>query len=131
MGLNDEERDIIVTLEIEKARKIFEQIDALARLGYWDNIANRLYYSLFHAMSALLIHDKHKVGTHKGIVATMGQYYIKTGILSPADGQLYSSLQTIREKSDYNCSFEATEAETKPKITQAKSLIDKIETLLK
>lgn len=88
-------------------------------------------YSLFHAMSALLIHDKHRMGTHKGIVATMGQYYIKTGILSPADGQLYSSLQTMREKSDYNCSFEATEAETKPKITQAKSLIDKIETLLK
>lgn len=131
MGLNDEEREIIVSLELEKARKIYGQIGALSRLGYWDNVTNRLYYALFHAVSALLIHDKHRVGTHKGIVATMGQYYIKTGILLPADGRLYSSLQTMREMSDYNYTFEATGEEITPKIMQAKALIDKIETLIK
>lgn len=65
MSLNDEERKIVIQLEIEKAKSIFNQINELAYLGYWDNIANRLYYALFHAVSALLIYDKHSVGTHK------------------------------------------------------------------
>lgn len=113
------------------SRKIYGQIGALSRLGYWDNVANRLYYALFHAVSALLVHDKRMVGTHKGNVATMGQYYIKTGILLPAADRLYSSLQAMREMSDYNCTFEATGEEITPKIMQVKALIDKIETLIK
>lgn len=58
MSLNEEERYTLVALEYEKAQAIFSQIEGLRSLGYWDNIANRLYYALFHAVSALLIHDK-------------------------------------------------------------------------
>ena len=65
MSLNEEERKIIVGLEIEKAENIISQINELEKLSYWDNIANRLYYALFHAVSALLIFDKHNVSTHK------------------------------------------------------------------
>lgn len=54
MGLNEEERRIIVGLEYDKATSIMQQIEGLQSLGYWDNIANRLYYVLFHAVSALL-----------------------------------------------------------------------------
>lgn len=45
-------------------------------LGYWDMVANRLYYAVFHAVSALLIKNGHKVGTHKGVVLLFGQHYI-------------------------------------------------------
>lgn len=51
MSLNEEERKIIVGLEIEKAENIVSQINELEKLSYWDNIANRLYYALFHAVS--------------------------------------------------------------------------------
>lgn len=82
MSLNEEERKVLVSLEYEKALSIFSQIEGLQSLGYWDNIANRLYYALFHAVSALLIHDKHEVNTHKGLVAMFGKYYVKTGIFT-------------------------------------------------
>lgn len=54
MSLNDEERRIIVNLELEKAINTMAQIPALQELGYWDNIANRLYYAVFHAVYTLL-----------------------------------------------------------------------------
>ena len=130
MSLNDEERKIVIQLEIEKAKSIFNQINELAYLGYWDNIANRLYYALFHAVSALLIYDKHSVGTHKGAVALFGQHYVKTGVFSLSDGRLYSQLQTMREKSDYNCTYEMTEEEVAPKISPAKLLIERIENFI-
>ena len=47
-------------MQLEKAHKNFGQIELLCQVGYWDNVANRLYYALFHAVSALLISEGHK-----------------------------------------------------------------------
>ncbi|MBQ3595946.1 MAG: HEPN domain-containing protein [Bacteroidales bacterium] len=126
MSLNEEERKIIVGLEIEKAENIVSQINELEKLSYWDNIANRLYYALFHAVSALLIFDKHNVSTHKGSIVLFGQFYIKTGVFNINDGRLFSQLQTIREKSDYNCAYQTSEDEIKPLIYPTIELIKRI-----
>ena len=126
MSLNEEERKIIVGLEIEKAENIVSQINELEKLSYWDNIANRLYYALFHAVSALLIFDKHNVSTHKGSIVLFGQFYIKTGVSNINDGRLFSQLQTIREKSDYNCAYQTSEDEIKPLIYPTIELIKRI-----
>ena len=52
MSLNDEERRIVVRLQLEKAHNTFSQIPLLSEAGYWDNVANRLYYSF--SMQSLL-----------------------------------------------------------------------------
>ena len=53
MKLNDEERRIMVSLEYEKAQSFLEQAEKIAAMDLWDVVANRLYYSIFHAVSAL------------------------------------------------------------------------------
>ena len=126
MSLNDEERQIIVNLEKEKALSTFAEMDILRQAGLWNNIANRLYYAAFHAVSALLINDHHNIGTHQGAVIMLHQYYVKNGLLSKEDGAFYSQLQTMREKSDYNCTYNATEEDIVPRIARTKLFIDKI-----
>ena len=131
MSINKEERKIIVGMEIEKARRTFAEIEVLRQAGLWDNIANRLYYAAFHAVSALLINDVHPVGTHQGAVVMLHQYYVKTGILSKEDGAFYSQLQKLREKSDYNCTYYATEEDTAPRIASTEAFIEKVIGLIK
>lgn len=131
MSLNDEERQIIVNLEQEKALNTFAEMEVLRQAGLWNNIANRLYYAAFHAVSALLIHDHYNVGSHQGAVIMLHQYYVKPGILSKEDGAFYSQLQTMREKSDYNCTYNATEEDTLPRIEQTKQFIDRILRMIK
>ena len=126
MSLNDEERHIVVNLEAEKARNTFAETEVLRAAGLWNNLAGRLYYAAFHAVSALLIHDHHTVGTHQGAVIMFHQYYIKPGILPKEDGAFYSQLQIMREKSDYNCTYNATEEEIVPKIDRTRQFIDKV-----
>ena len=126
MSLNDEERQIIVSLEKEKALNTFAEIEILRQNGLWNNIANRLYYAAFHAVSALLIHDGHTIGSHQGAVIMLHQHYVRTGVLTKEDGSFYSQLQTMREKSDYNCTYNASEADTAPRIGQTKQFIDKV-----
>jgi len=126
MSLNEEERKIVVSLEIDKALKLLDQAEKNAEIELWDVVANRLYYALFHGVSALLIHDHHNVSTHKGAVMMFGQYYVMTGIFSTEHGRFYSKLQTMREKADYNCNWSATEELIKPMIGPAKDFIEKI-----
>lgn len=131
MSLSDEERQIIVSLEKEKALNTFAEIDILRQAGLWNNIANRLYYAAFHAVSALLINDHFNVGSHQGAVVMLHQHYVRTGRLTKEDGTFYSQLQTMREKSDYNCTYNATEEDTAPRIPLTKQFIDKILGLIK
>lgn len=131
MSLSNEERRIIVGLEYEKALHTIAQIPELEKLGFWDNIANRLYYAVFHAVNALLINDGHPVNTHRGVIALFGNYYIRTGIFASEDGRLYSDLQTMRNNSDYNCAYDTNEQEIQPMINPAVNLIKKIGDYLK
>ena len=126
MSLTDEERAILVNLEYEKGKSFLVQAEKIAELGYWDMVANRLYYAVFHAVSALLIKNGHKVGTHKGVVLLFGQHYIKTGIFSINEGRLYSQLQTMREKADYVCTFQTSQEEIVPMFEPARKMIEKI-----
>lgn len=130
MALNEEERAILVQREFEKAVAFYNQGLKNAEIGIWDVVANRLYYSAFHAVSALLIRDQHKVGTHKGAVLVFGMYYVKTGIFSADEGRFYSQLQTLREKADYNCVWEATEQDVLPMMPLAQTFIEKIKARL-
>ena len=126
MSLTDEERTILVSLEYEKGKSFLEQAEKIAELGFWDMVANRLYYAVFHAVTALLIKNGHKVGTHKGVVLLFGQHYIKTGIFSINEGRLYSQLQTMREKADYVCTFQTSQEEIIPMLEPARKMIEKI-----
>lgn len=102
MSLSQEERTIVVGLELEKADKFLAQANAVAALGIWDVVANRIFYAAFHAVSALLIHDYIEVRSRKGAGLMFGYKYVIPGIFSAEDGRLYAKLQDLREKSDYN-----------------------------
>ena len=59
MSLSEEERNALVTLQMEKARTFLQQADEMYVLKYWDIASNRYYYACFHAVQALLI--KHRL----------------------------------------------------------------------
>lgn len=106
MSLTNEERNTLVALELKKASETYEDIGVLIDANRLNGAANRMYYAVFHAVCALLIHDGHQVNTHKDSHALFSQHYIKTGILPREYGQLYNQLQTMREESDYNCAYD-------------------------
>ena len=72
MKLTDVERKTIVNLEYEKSLSFLKQVDDIAAMNFWDTAANRMYYAIFHAVSALLIKDGYKASTHKGTMSLFG-----------------------------------------------------------
>ena len=130
MSLTDEERQVMVEVEIERAEKILSQVETLRANALWDILANRLYYALYHAVISLLIKNRIQVGTHKGAVVRFSREFVKTGIFSTEEGRVFSSLEQLRESGDYNCLIETTETEIVPYIPKVTALIKKIKTLL-
>ncbi len=130
MSLTDEERQVMVDVEIERAEKILSQVETLRANALWDTLANRLYYALYHAVISLLIKNRIQVGTHKGAVVMFSREFVKIGIFSTEEGRVFSSLEQLRESGDYNCLIETTETEIVPYIPKVTALIEKIKTLL-
>ena len=126
MSLSDNERQIIVCRELEKAERTFDVVLFCAKEGKWETAANRIYYALFHAVSALLVSDGYHVKSHRGILAMFGEHYVKTGLFSKKDGSLLSDLVIMRDNADYNCFFEADEEKLTPYIEPTRLLIEKI-----
>ena len=130
MSLSNEERNILVALELKKARETYGEIEVLVGANRLNGAANRMYYAVFHAVCALLINDGIQVNTHRGSHALFSQHYIKTGILPREYGQLYNQLQTMREESDYNCAYEVEMDELQQRLEPARRLIEDIEKLV-
>lgn len=74
----------------------------------------------------VLINDQREVGSHKGAAIRFHQYYVKTGVFTAEEGSFYSQMETLREKSDYNCFFNVTEGDIVPKVVPAASFIEKV-----
>ena len=126
MSLTDEERRIMVELEIERAEKITEQFETLREQQFWDTLVNRMYYAAFHAVSALLIHNGIQVHTHRGALNAFNKEFVRTGLFTIDEGRLFSQLEGLRERGDYNCFIDASEEESVPLIEPLKTLIARI-----
>lgn len=130
MSLNEDERDTLVNLYLERAKKTLDEADVAIAAQKWSMAANRIYYACFHAVTALFVKDGRPVSSHKGAKAVLGQHYVVTGVVSQENGKLFSQLETLRDKADYNIMFEATEADIIPKISRAKAFLKDIEHLV-
>lgn len=131
MSLSDEERRIIVDLELEKANRTYDAAMIMIEKEHWESAANRLYYALFHAVNALLIHDGHQVNTHKGSHAMFGMYYIRTNKLPREYSNIYQKLESIRDESDYNWAYNIVPEDISEKVTTARQMIDTIAAMVK
>ena len=130
MSLNDEERKVMVEFEIEKAHRLIDQFPILENAKLWDTLANRVYYAVFHAVTALLIKNGLHAESHQGVSVLFSKHFIKEGLIDAEYGRLFARLENMREKSDYTCLFETTEDEVMPMIPKAKELVAIIEGLV-
>ncbi|MBN1119362.1 MAG: HEPN domain-containing protein [Bacteroidales bacterium] len=78
--MNYNKEDLIL-YRLEKSFTTFEEAKSLSISGFWGGAANRLYYSCFYAVIALLAKDDVQANTHNGVRTEFFKRYIKTGLL--------------------------------------------------
>lgn len=119
-------REEYIKYRFHRAEESYEEALILAREDRWNAVINRLYYSCFYAISALLIKHNIETQTHDGARTQFGLNFIKTGIIDKELGKLFSKLFDYRQKGDYGDLFDYDEELTLPLMDQVKSFLNEI-----
>lgn len=130
MPLTDEERKAIVVYRLEKADDAFIEAKDCASMGHWTLTASRLYYAAYYASSALLVSAGYAAKTHEGTIGMIGQYYVRTDILTKDDGALLARLQNMRHTGDYDDFMDWTQEDVEPFISKVESYLEKIKKII-
>lgn len=131
MSLTEEERKAIVKYRLEKANTAIEDVRLVAEIHRWSAAANRLYYAIYYAATALLINDGHSTRSHSGMITLIGQHYVSTGLLTKEEGRLVKRMFDLRQEADYDDFIDADEDDINLYYPQVKALIEKIVALIK
>jgi uncharacterized protein (UPF0332 family) len=121
----------LIKYRIERVLATFKDAQMLSQAGSWHSTINRLYYSAYYAVLALLLSSNLKPTTHTGVKTLFSDNFIKTKKLSLETGKLYSQLFNWRQKGDYDDFFEFTEEIVMPYFEPVKQLINDISIELK
>ena len=130
MTLSKEEKRALVTYRMQKAYNTVIEAEDNAKSGHWTLAANRLYYALYYAASALLLSQGFIAHTHAGVIRIIGLEFVVKGILTKEDGRLFSRLFEMRQGGDYDDFFEWTEEDVAPYFEKVVVLIRKLEGLI-
>lgn len=120
----------ISKVRLDHAAECLRDAQLLLEGQSYRSAANRAYYTVFHAMRAVLALDGVDMKHHSGIISEFRRRYIKTGILDASLSGLISELSDIREGSDYNDFFIVSKAETVQQVQSAKTFLTEIQAYL-
>lgn len=92
---------------------------------------NRAYYSIFHAMRAVLALTGEDYKKHSAVIVKFSQQYLKTDIIPRSFGKLITNASLIRNRSDYEDFYICSIEDTKKLIEGAKEFLASISEYIK
>lgn len=121
----------LVDYKREKAQDALEDAKLLYANQRLFSAVNRIYYSLFYEVSALLLTDGLSSAKHSGIMSLFQRNYIKTKIISVDFGKFYSRMFEFRHKGDYGDFVSFEDQKVNEWLDRASEFLFEIESNLK
>jgi len=115
---------------LERAKEDLIDAELLYTNKRYKSANNRAYYSMFHAMRAVLALEQKDFKKHKTVVSYFNEHYVKTEIFPRTMGRKITNATRTREDSDYDDEFIVSPEDTATQIETAKDIIVLIEKYL-
>lgn len=122
--------DNYIKYRIKRAKETYEDARFLAERESWNSCLNRLYYSVFYAVIAILLKKGIEVKSHSGVKHKLGEELVKKGLISKDLAKIYGLLFDFRHKGDYDDLFEFDKDKVVPFFSPVNELIEIIENLI-
>jgi uncharacterized protein (UPF0332 family) len=128
--MNDQDKAELVKYRLTRARETYKEVEILVKNELWNTAVNRLYYSCFYAVIALLADQDIEVQSHSGARQMFGLHFIKTGKIDPDSGRFLARLFDLRQTGDYDDFIDFDKDKVMELLEPADRLISAIEGLL-
>ena len=122
--------ETLICYRLERAQESLEDARLLADADRWNACVNRLYYSCFYAVSALLVRDGLSSSRHTGVRSLLNRHYVRTGKVPRELARIYNDLFERRQEGDYADFVRFQANQVRPRILQAEAFIAHMRALL-
>ena len=129
--MDNKEIEDLAKYRLEQSKENLEEAEALFNINKFKGANNRAYYSIFHAIKAMLALEQTDFKKHSSVIAYFNKEYINKGIFSKELGKKVSEARFYREKSDYVDFYIVTKEECQEQIEAAKLMIENAEKYIK
>lgn len=126
-----EELKTLINHRYEKAQETLKEAQLLYDANRLFACINRLYYSCFYAVNALLLQNNLSSKTHKGVRNLFFLEYVNKGLVSKDWATFYSHLFDSRLESDYKDFYIPKPDEVKKWLEQCYQFLELIKRLIK
>ena len=95
----------LIRYRMDRSKEALSAAKLMYEKSHYNDAVNRLYYSCFYAVIALLATEGIHPSKHTAVRAFLNKNWIKTEKISKVTGRLYNTLFDRREKGDYGDYF--------------------------
>jgi uncharacterized protein (UPF0332 family) len=128
--LNEHEKRTLVKYRLERANESIKAVRLLFENKLFIPSMNRIYYSMFYSVQALLVLDEKAFSKHGQVKAYFNKEFIKSGIFPKEFGKLFNAVFEYRQKFDYVDLLMPEEKLISDYIAEAQKFIDRISSFL-
>lgn len=119
-----------INYRFKRAQESFDDALIMIDNKKQNTAINRLYYSSYYAVIALLLKKDIDTRTHNGARTKFSDEFIKTGIIDKKLGKLFSQLSDYRQKGDYGDLYDFDDKIVLPLVDQVKDFVSEIKKLI-
>ncbi len=123
-GLGREQREDLIMHRLSLAEEDFTSAMVLLELGQYRGANNRAYYSIYHAISAVLSVEGVAFKRHKDTLAYFNKNYVATEVFARTLGKQIVRAEEVRHASDYDPFYLVSKDVTVQQIETAKKLLE-------
>ena len=128
--MTTKEKRALVKYRLERANESVRAAQLLYENKLLIPAMNRIYYSMFYSVQALLVLDEKAFSKHGQVKAYFNKEFIKSGIFPKEFGKLFNAVFEYRQKFDYVDLLIPEEELISDYIAEAQRFIDRISSFL-
>jgi uncharacterized protein (UPF0332 family) len=130
MTFSEDERRQLAAMRMAKADSVLADASMLAAGGSSLSVMNRCYYAMFHAASALAIHDNCTFHKHRAVISWFNREYVNTERFSQEIGKSFRVAFNLRCDADYTDVATFSAEQVAAMLDQARRFVAEIKTHL-
>jgi uncharacterized protein (UPF0332 family) len=115
---------------LEKAKNTLSYAKSYIDDTTLDSTVNRIYYSMFYAVNALLITKGLYSSKHSGVRAIFNREIVNKGLIEKQWGEFFADMFDRRQKGDYKDFVKFEKQDVEEWLKKSEEFINKIEQLL-
>ena len=128
--MTNEEKKALVKYRLERSSESIKAAQLLFENKLLIPAMNRIYYSMFYSVQALLVLDEKAFSKHGQVKAYFNKEFIKSGIFPKEFGKLFNAVFEYRQKFDYVDLLMPEEKLISDYIVEARRFINQISSFL-